>query len=163
MIALAYPGSQCTKFRAVEWMWWFLCLFYLEYCIWPDAISQWIWQQVCNKCCGIFDKCMRKALTMIRQTSGEGSSSFTQVFELYMGVWMKKSKLTKTKKDRWRAISRACSYFLWHQGQCSQSIGPRRPKSQFCILVWRLMVTAWKCVKTSAWTVATKELALASQ
>jgi hypothetical protein len=52
---------------------------------------------------------------------------------------------------------------FWHQGNCSQRIRPGRPNSQFCILLWRFLATAWKCAKASPRTFATKELAVASQ
>jgi hypothetical protein len=43
-IELAYLGSQCTKFYAAGWMCCFLSSLYLNTCIWPDVISQWIRQ-----------------------------------------------------------------------------------------------------------------------
>jgi hypothetical protein len=36
-----------------------------------------------------------------------------------------------------------------------------RPNSQFRILLWLFMATAWKCAKTSPWSLATKELVVA--
>jgi hypothetical protein len=38
-----------------------------------------------------------------------------------------------------------------------------RPNSQCRTLLWWFTVTAWKCAKTSPWTLATKELAVASR
>jgi hypothetical protein len=46
---------------------------------------------------------------------------------------------------------------------CSQKICPGRSNSQSCTPPWRCAVTAWKCVNTLHSTLATKELAVASQ
>jgi hypothetical protein len=72
-----------------------------------------------------------------------------------------KSKLTETKKDWWdtsRASWRACSSF-----SLTSVICPGSRNSQFRILLWRFMATAQKCAKISPQTLATKELAVASQ
>jgi hypothetical protein len=44
-----------------------------------------------------------------------------------------------------------------------KKIHPGRPNSQFCILLWCFMVTAWKCTMTLPQTLATKELVVASR
>jgi hypothetical protein len=48
--------------------------------------------------------------------------------------------------------------FHWRPGDCSQIISPRRPNSQFRILLWHFTAIAWKCAKTSPRTLATEEL-----
>jgi hypothetical protein len=45
VIVLAYLESQCTKFHAAGWTFWFLTSFYLESCIWPDKILIWTRQR----------------------------------------------------------------------------------------------------------------------
>jgi hypothetical protein len=45
---------------------------------------------------------------------------------------------------------------------CSQGIPSGRPNNQFHILLWRFMVTAWKCAKTLSRTLAIEQLAVAS-
>jgi hypothetical protein len=45
MIRLAYFESQCTLFHTAGWMCWVFMSFYLESCIWADAISRWIRQK----------------------------------------------------------------------------------------------------------------------
>jgi hypothetical protein len=64
---------------------------------------------------------------------------------------MEKLKLPETEKrqDRWRSKSRDVHHFLWHQKYCLQRVLPLWPNSQFCILLWHLMVTAWECAKAS--------------
>jgi hypothetical protein len=53
--------------------------------------------------------------------------------------------------------------FLWYQGDSSQRFRHGRPNSRCRMLLWRFMATAWKCVKTSPWVLATKELAVPSR
>jgi hypothetical protein len=51
MLVLAYLRSQCTKFHTAGWTCWFFTSFYLESCIWPDAISWWIGKRVYIEFC----------------------------------------------------------------------------------------------------------------
>jgi hypothetical protein len=41
MIVLAYLGRHCTTFHVAGWTCLFSTSFYLELCIWLDAISRW--------------------------------------------------------------------------------------------------------------------------
>jgi hypothetical protein len=44
VIVLTYLGSLCSKVHTAGLTCWFFTSIYLELCIWPDAISLWIWQ-----------------------------------------------------------------------------------------------------------------------
>jgi hypothetical protein len=68
----------------------------------------------------------------------------------------KKARQAKSK------VKSVLTIFLWHQGDCSERIRTGWPNHQFCILLWCLMATAWKCAKTSPRTFAIKEPAAAS-
>jgi hypothetical protein len=160
MIVLAYLGSQCQKFHTAGYTSPFFTSFYLETCIWPDAVSWWN-----------------------RQRNSECASNFVQIsdlsvqgyhwwWELYLRLWpwdkvailpMEKFKLTETRKGETgeEQSQEHAHHCLWHQWDCSQRIHPSRPVSQFCILLWRFTVTAWECGKTFPWTLTTKELAVA--
>jgi hypothetical protein len=95
---------------------WFFVSFYLESCIWPDAI--------------------------LRFGSDKETARMHQI--------LCKSQKKKVRCRHWNDwIS------IWGRKQ--------EPNIQFRILLWSFMVTAWKCVKTSPQTLATKELAVASQ
>jgi hypothetical protein len=52
---------------------------------------------------------------------------------------------------------------LWHQADCSQRISPGGPNSEFRVLLWRIMASAWKCAKTSPRTLVSEEPAAASR
>jgi hypothetical protein len=52
-------------------MCWFVMPLYLESCIWPDAILQWIRQRECIWFCENLGKCVTETLAMIKQTGQE--------------------------------------------------------------------------------------------
>jgi hypothetical protein len=149
MIVLAYLGSQCTKFNIAGWTCYFLCPF--------------IWSRV-------------PGLVWFCDVPNKGTASdFVQISEkVCQRPWQRldkrsrkrtwathgKSKLTKTEKNETsEEQSQGHAYhFLWHREVCSQIIHPGRPNGQFRVLLWRFMVTAWKCVKTLPRTLGTKEL-----
>jgi hypothetical protein len=54
-------------------------------------------------------------------------------------------------------------HYLWYQRDCSEKIYLSKLNIQFRILLCLITATAWKCSKTSHWTLATKELAVASR
>jgi hypothetical protein len=79
---------------------------------------------------------------------------------------MEKPKFTGTKKKSKAGEEQSqvhAYHILWRQGTVHKEFFLAGQNSQFHILLWRFMVTAWKCVKTSPWTLATKELAVASR
>jgi hypothetical protein len=133
---------------------------YLEPCIWPDVISRWI-QQRNSECASSFVQISEKVQWRPWQSLSKCSrKSAWAVHGCLNGI----SKLTKTEKGQTSEVQshEHAHHFLWHQEDCSQTIHPGRPKSQFHILLWRFTVTAWKCANTLPWTLATRELAVAS-
>jgi hypothetical protein len=76
---------------------------------------------------------------MIRQVFGKESTSHTRMLEWH----------ARFRADQKGETGQEHAHnFLWHQWDCSQTIHPGRPNSQFCILLWHFMVTVWRCVKT---------------
>jgi hypothetical protein len=81
--------------------------FYLESCIWPDAISWWIRERNCIKFCANLGKSETETLAMIRQGFGEKARAVHG-----------KSELTETEKfETGEAQSQErAHHFLRHQG-----------------------------------------------
>jgi hypothetical protein len=153
MIVLAYIGSQYTKFHTAGWKCWFLTSLYSECCIWPDGILRWILQRNSIKFCLNLGKSVM-TLTLIRERLGKKAWAIHG-----------KSKLTGTERGKTgeEQSQEYGHHFLWNQRDCSKKNSPSQAKQsipQFHIL---FTVTAWKCVKTSPWTLATKELAVTSR
>jgi hypothetical protein len=98
VIALSCLGSQCTNFQAAEWTCWFLTSFYLESCIWNDAISQCIRQMNSIKFCANIAKSAVETLTMITKAFRKESVSRTRVegHARYRADW-KKARYVKSK------------------------------------------------------------------
>jgi hypothetical protein len=57
MAVLAYLAYQCIEFQAAGGTYRFFTSFYLEYIIWPEAISQWIKQSVHHIFCKSREEC----------------------------------------------------------------------------------------------------------
>jgi hypothetical protein len=77
LIVLTYLGSHCLYKISRSWVDMLIFMsFYLESCIWPDAILRWIWQRVCIKFCANLGKS-----AVIRQVFEEENMSCTWVFE----------------------------------------------------------------------------------
>jgi hypothetical protein len=146
MIVLAYLGSQCTKFYAAGWLADLLCPFIWSRCNFAMDLTNKQW--VCIKFCANLRKSAIETLEVIRQVFGEENRSCT---------WKVQTRRDLKRWDRLRVKSRAFSSF----SMTSQRIRPGNPNSQLCILLWHFMVTVWKCVKSSPWTLVTKDLAVA--
>jgi hypothetical protein len=155
MIVLAYLGSQCTKFHTAVWTCWFFTSFYLESCIWPDAISWWILQRISIKCCANLGKCGTETLEMIRQAFGEKSMSRTRKVQTRRD--RKKVRLIKNKFKSMLII------FFDIKRIVHKEFVLAGQKKQFSMLLWRFRETAWKCATTSLRTLATKGLVVASR
>jgi hypothetical protein len=124
--------------------------FYLVSCICPDMISWWIWQW--NKFVQISEKVWQRPWQWLDKRLGKKAWAVHG-----------KSKLTKTEKSETEQSKMHAHNFLWRQGDYSQIIRSGRPNSHFRILLWRFRAIDWKCANTSHQTLATKELAVASQ
>jgi hypothetical protein len=116
-----------------SWMEEFFMSLYLESCIWPDAISRWMLQQVCE--------CATETLTMIRGAFGEENISRTRKVQTHRDRM-------KVRRVKGKVKSMLISFFDI-KGVGQQRIRPGRPSSQFRVLLWRFTETAWKCAKTS--------------
>jgi hypothetical protein len=135
--------------------------FYLERCIWPDAIS---WQRV--NVWGASSDPLRRCNLLVQ--------SYLSWRDLDLMIWswdkatvlpVEKSKFTETKEgdaDE-EQIQEHTHHFLWLQGDRSKLIRPGGPKSEFRVLLWRFTATVWKRAKILSRTLATKELAVASR
>jgi hypothetical protein len=130
-------------------------VFYLESCIWPDAILWWIRLWICT----IFSIYLRKRemgiLAMIRQVFGKECMSHT-------GVWMERSKLTKNEKGETSGeqSQEHAYHFLWHEADWlfTKSL----PNSQILRTTVTFMAIAWKHAKTLIHTLLTEELPVLS-
>lgn len=80
--------------------------FCLELCIWSDAISRWIQQEMCIKFCTNLEESAAVTLTVINQVFMEESLARTQVFE-----WKSLKSQRPKRQNRWRANWRVCSLF----------------------------------------------------
>jgi hypothetical protein len=128
VIVLAYLESQCTKFHATGWMYWFLC-FYVHF-IWCD-ISM-VQRQICPRVCANLGKSTTETPAIIRQAFGEETMICTQVFQ-----WKNPDSLRLKKGKTGEEQSQEHAHnVLWHQEDSLQRIWPDRQNSQFCILQW---------------------------
>jgi hypothetical protein len=120
--------------------------FYLESCIWPDAILHWIRQRN-SKCASNFWKFHKKYY-------GDHDNNYTSV--LGKKEWAMHRCFNgevKTHWDRWTAKLKVSSSSL-------TSRGSGRLNSQLHILLRDFMAAAWKCMKTLLETLTKKEQTL---
>jgi hypothetical protein len=155
-MVLAYLGSQCTKFHTAGFTCWFFMSFYLESCIWPDAILQWIWQKNNITFCENLRNSAMETLAMIRQVFGEESMSHTRKVQTH-GDWKKKVRQVKSKVKIMLIIFFDIKWIV------HKKIYPVGPNNEVRILLWLFTMAAWMCAKISPRTLATKELAVASR
>jgi hypothetical protein len=120
---------------------------YLAWCDFTTDLTAIVYQSL--------GKSATETLAMTRQAFGEESTSRTRKVQTHRD-W-RRARLVRSK------IKGMLIAFLWHKGDRSQRIRPGRPNNQFRILLWRFTPTAWKCVKTSVRTLATKDVTAASR
>jgi hypothetical protein len=127
--------------------------------IWSrDAISRCLRQWVRIKFCENLGKSATETLAVIRQAYGEESMSRTRVFEWH--AWF---RADQKGWDKWRAKSRTCSlFYLTSRGGFHKEFmlaGHTVNSTYYCDSWQRL----WNCAHSLSWTLATNELAVASQ
>jgi hypothetical protein len=123
--------------------------FCLELCMWPDVISDSRLEAALCQCLqGASSDCLRRCKFLVQ--SNILPNGKVQTHE------------DQKRRDKWRPKSRLCPSFSM-ASRNYHNIRPGRPNSQFRILLCCFTVTAWKCAKTSLWTLATKELVASQQ
>jgi hypothetical protein len=92
-LVLAYFGSQCMKFRAAGWTFWFFTSFYLEswYLVWCNVAMHPTKEQL-QILFKSKKKCDGETLAMIRQAFGQESMSCTWVFKWHARFRVKSSQ-----------------------------------------------------------------------
>jgi hypothetical protein len=116
--------------------------FYLESCIWPDAIYDWSASECTSNLLPMSEKVWWRPWQWSDKHSG------------------KKAWVVQTEKGEEQSQELA-NNFPWHQENCLQRIRTGSPNSQFCIILWRVMAMAWRHLNTSPRTLAPKQLAVA--
>jgi hypothetical protein len=139
IIVQAYLENQCTVFHAAGWTCKCFASFYLESCIWPDAISRWMWQRMCIKVCANLGRSATETPAMIRQAFGEESMS---VHGCLNGM----SKLTDT---RFSSKSGASPYFFYikgivHNHKEFDLTGQKVSSTYWCDVLRRLRENVWR-------------------
>jgi hypothetical protein len=105
----------------------YVLLFGVMSCMWPDVVSLWIRQRNSIKFCANLGKIEMETPAVIRQAFGEESLSRT---------WKVQNSPKPKKGEKGEVQSQEhAHHFLWHRGDYSQRIRPGRPNSQFCILL----------------------------
>jgi hypothetical protein len=142
------------KFHVAGWMCWIFMSFYLESCILPDAISQWIRQRNSEN-----------ATFLYRDITGDGSWIYSYDLETEQRSSQWKSPNSPRPKKARQVKSKVKSMLKIFFGIKStvHKEFVLKGKSRFRILLWHVMATVWKCAKTSPQTLATKQLAVASR
>jgi hypothetical protein len=134
---------------------WFFTSFYLESCIWPDAILRRIRQRNRIKFWANLGKIATETVEMIRQAFGEEC----------MIPYTESPNLPRPKKARLRKIKVKSMLIIFYEitGTVHKKNRPGRPNSQFCILLIRLRRLRENLRRLRPRTLATRELVLASR
>jgi hypothetical protein len=145
MIVLAYLGSQCTQLHGCILLFGVMYLTSFHFATDPTKEQHQILCKSRKKC------------------DGDASNDQTSVRRRKPEPYTERQNFPRPKKVR-QAKSKVKSMliiFFDIKRIVHKKIRPGKPNSQFRILLWRFMATAWKCVKTSSRTLATREFAVA--